>query len=110
MLFPSFSLNQLSPNFHKISEGKKAASRIYKIIDRVPLISNKTDAIRPDAFRGVIEFIDVSFNYPKDPSKTVFKRLSFKNESKDAAFIGASGSGKSTILQLIMRFYDPDEG
>ena len=74
------------------------------------MIKSKPEAFKPDNFRGVIEFIDVSFNYPKDPSKTVFKRLSFKNESKDAAFIGASGSGKSTILQLIMRFYDPDEG
>ena len=64
----------------------------------------------PDAFGGVIEFENVSFAYPKDKEKIVLRHLDMKIDCQHATIIGPSGGGKSTIFQLIMRFYDPDQG
>lgn len=63
-----------------------------------------------DNFTGVIEFHNVSFSYPKQPSKRILKGLNLRIDKHNNAFVGDSGCGKSTILQLLMRFYDPDEG
>jgi ATP-binding cassette, subfamily B (MDR/TAP), member 1 len=52
----------------------------------------------------------VTFAYPKDKSKNIIENLSLEIKSKSTAFVGESGCGKSTIFQLMMRFYDPDEG
>ena len=74
------------------------------------MIQSKTDALSPESFEGVIEFKSVHFNYPKDREKSILQGLSLKIDCTDTGLIGSSGCGKSTILQLIMRFYDPDEG
>jgi ATP-binding cassette, subfamily B (MDR/TAP), member 1 len=110
LFLPALSLNQLSPSLQKIAEGKAAAARIFAVIDRVPLIRSKPEAIRPREFKGVIEFVEVDFSYPKDPSKPILKGLTMKIDSLHTAIIGESGGGKSTTLQLLMRFYDPDRG
>ena len=52
----------------------------------------------------------MTFAYPKDKSRTILKNLTIEFNLKHTALVGESGCGKSTILQLIMRFYDPDEG
>lgn len=52
----------------------------------------------------------MTFAYPKDKTKTVLKNLSMKLYCRHSAIVGKSGSGKSTIFQLIMRYYDPDQG
>lgn len=52
----------------------------------------------------------MTFAYPKDKSKNILNKLNLEIHSKNTAFVGESGCGKSTIFQLIMRFYDPDEG
>ena len=103
-------MNQLSPSFQKIAEGRKAARRIFHIIDRTPLIQSKADAIVPESFAGVIEFKDVHFSYPKDREKPILQGLSLEIDHSDTGLIGSSGCGKSTVLQLVMRLYDPDEG
>ena len=54
MCFPAISLNQITPCTHKVVQGKKAAARIFSIIDRVPLIKSKPDAIIPPEFIGII--------------------------------------------------------
>ena len=107
---PAFTMNQLSPSFQKIAEGRKAARRIFHTIDRTPLIQSKADAIVPESFAGVIEFKDVHFSYPKDREKPILQGLSLEIDRSDTGLIGSSGCGKSTVLQLVMRFYDPDEG
>lgn len=58
----------------------------------------------------MIEFENVTFSYPKDKEKKVLNKLNLKFDLKHTALVGESGCGKSTVLQLIMRFYDPDEG
>ncbi len=107
---PALALNQLSPCLQKIAEGQTAASRIFSVIDRQPLIKSKPDSIIPEHFYGVFEFINVTFAYPKNKAEKILKGLNMKIDCPHSAMVGKSGSGKSTILQLIMRFYDPDEG
>jgi ATP-binding cassette, subfamily B (MDR/TAP), member 1 len=110
LFLPAVSLNQLSPSLEKIAEGKAAAARIFKVIDRVPLIKSKPGAIRPSEFKGVVEFVDVDFAYPKDRSRLVFEGMNVRIECLHTALMGESGGGKSTVFQLLMRFYDPDRG
>lgn len=65
----------------------------------------------PSTFKGEIEFIDVWFRYPLRPKQWVFKGLNLKINPKDCiAIVGESGQGKSTFINLLMRFYDADFG
>lgn len=110
MLMGTFNIQQLTPAFKKITEGRIAAARIFKIIDRKPLIQSSENAVIPLEFKGVFKFEGVTFAYPKDKSKPVLNNVTFEISSRSSAFVGESGCGKSTIFQLLMRFYDPDEG
>ncbi len=66
MFLPSLNVQQLSPSLKKIGEGKLAASKIFKILDRKPLIASANDAIIPQTFKGVFKFENVTFSFPKD--------------------------------------------
>ena len=78
MCLPAISLNQFSPCHHKIVEGRNAVARISHIIDREPEIKTSENAIIPDTFKGVFEFKDVKFSYPKDQNKNIFECLNMK--------------------------------
>lgn len=67
--------------------------------------------MKPDEIKGEIRFENVCFNYPTKPETKVLKNLSctFK-AGETVGLVGPSGSGKSTIIQLLERFYDPQEG
>ena len=86
----------------------------YDIIDRLPAIPlNDSNAIKVDPKKlvGKIEFRNVTFTYPTRPGQKILDNFSAVFEpGKTTALVGASGSGKSTIIQLIERFYDPDFG
>ena len=110
LFLPAISLNQLTPSLQKIAEGKAAASRIFHLIDREPKVKSREDAIIPDEFKGVFFFNNVTFGYPKDRKTKILKNLTMTIDGKHSAIVGKSGCGKSTIFQLIMRFYDPDSG
>ena len=58
----------------------------------------------------MFRFEGVTFAYPKDKSKKILNNFSIEINRRTVAFVGESGCGKSTIFQLMMRFYDPDEG
>jgi ATP-binding cassette subfamily B (MDR/TAP) protein 1 len=110
LFLPAISLNQLAPSLQKVVEGMSAATRIFKIIDKVPEIRSKENALIPTAYFGIFEFVDVTFGYPKDKKTKIMKGFNMKIDSMHSGIVGKSGSGKSTIFQLLMRFYDPDEG
>jgi ATP-binding cassette subfamily B (MDR/TAP) protein 1 len=105
-----FNISQSTPSLKKIAEGRQAAARIFEIIDRVPKIKNPANPIRPTGFKGVIKFENVTFSYPKEPTKKILENFSVEFNNHSSALVGESGCGKSTIFQLLMRFYDPDEG
>lgn len=110
ILMAGFNLGQLSPAFKKIAEGKQAAARIYQVIDRVPLISSPANPVKIENLKGNFKFENVTFYYPKDPSRIVLQNLDLELDINKTGLVGESGCGKSTVLQLVMRFYDPIEG
>lgn len=86
-----------------------AALKVFSYIDAEPDIRDRSDAVELVDCRGTIELDDVSFAYT--PEKAALKSVSLTFESgKRYALVGQSGSGKSTILSLILRFYDPNAG
>ena len=92
-----------------LQEGFSAATRIFKILDEQVLIKDKPDATELKINNGTIEFHNVSMRYRNGPDVLSNINLTIKGKSK-VALVGSSGGGKSTILNLIPRFYDPKEG
>ena len=95
-----------------VTSAQGAAAKLYQTIDRIPDIdSGNPDGKKPDSVTGGITLEGVSFSYPSRPGIQVVKGLNLTFEAgKTAALVGASGSGKSTIISLVERFYDPREG
>ena len=88
--------------------GIASGERVFEIIDIKPAIENKPDPKNLETFEKEIEFKNVSFSYD---SKIVLDNISFMVEKgKTVALVGPSGGGKSTLANLVPRFYDPDEG
>lgn len=86
-----------------------AAKRINEVLD-TPLSISDPENEQPLTEEGTVEFRDVSFRYP-DAEKDVFEHISFRAEKgQTVAFIGSTGSGKSTLINLVPRFYDATEG
>jgi subfamily B ATP-binding cassette protein MsbA len=91
-----------------LQRGTASAKRIFDLIDMQPMIQNKPGAVSLTAFTSGIEFKNVSFAYDTDH---VLKNINLKIEKgKTIALIGPSGGGKSTLADLVPRFYDPTQG
>jgi ATP-binding cassette subfamily B (MDR/TAP) protein 1 len=95
-----------------IANGRAAAAKLFATIDRVPDIdSGSPGGEKPEKVIGEIELENVVFSYPSRPGVVVANNLSIKFPAgRKAAIAGASGSGKSTIVSLVERFYDPTSG
>ena len=102
-------VRQLSGINIALNEGFSAATRVYKILDEPVLIKNLENAQPINIKNGDIEFKNVSMNYGNGPKVLKNINLKIKGKSK-VALVGSSGGGKSTILNLIPRFYDPKGG
>ncbi len=102
-------IQNLAEMFNMIQGAFASAEKIFTILDKVPEIQDEPDAIELESIRGEIEFKDVWFQYK--PDEWVLKGVSFKVEAgQTVAFVGATGSGKTTILGLICRNYDIQKG
>ena len=100
---------EISNAFSGSQRGIASGERVLELIDTVPLIQDKPKAITLPGFRQNIEVQNVSFAY--QPDRPVLKGIHFTLEKgKTIALVGSSGGGKSTIADLIPRFYDPTEG
>ncbi|KZT18619.1 P-loop containing nucleoside triphosphate hydrolase protein [Neolentinus lepideus HHB14362 ss-1] len=112
ILIGSFSLALLAPEMQAITHGRGAAAKLYATIDRVPAIDSANPSGRkPDNVTGHITFEHVKFSYPSRPDVPIVKDLTIEFPAgKTCALVGASGSGKSTVVSMIERFYDPLDG
>lgn len=108
--FATFALVEpfgLAFNIHKT---RKTLTRVFKIIDHVSEI-DKASALKPVSAYGTIEFKNVDFCYPNSPEIMVLRDFTVKIDGgHTVGVVGVSGSGKSTILSLILRFYNPISG
>ena len=102
-------IQTLAEQFDVLQRSFAAAEKIFTIMDMVPEVVDEPDAIELDEIRGEIEFKDVWFAYK--PGEWVLKGVSFHVDAKQTvAFVGSTGSGKSTILSLMVRNYDIQKG
>ncbi len=102
-------IQTLAEQFDTLQRSFASAEKIFTILDMVPEVVDEPDAIELDEIQGEIEFKDVWFAYK--PGEWVLKGVSFHVLPKQTvAFVGATGSGKSTILSLICRNYDIQKG
>nr|XP_027097985.1 ABC transporter B family member 21-like [Coffea arabica] len=101
--------SKLSPDSSKARSG---AASIFALLDlNSPIDSSKTSGITLDNVKGEILFQHVSFKYPNRPDVQILKDLCLAIEScQTLALVGDSGSGKSSVISLLQRFYDPDSG
>lgn len=108
----AFSVGNALPFINSVSIAIKAASNIFNIIDNKPKIDPySSQGKKINKIQGKIEFKNVNFTYPTKSSTSVLNNLSLTIEpGQTVALVGSSGSGKSTIGSLLLRFYDPTEG
>jgi ATP-binding cassette, subfamily B, bacterial MsbA len=101
-------IRSLNKENHNVQQGLGAAQRVFEYVDAVPEISEKPDATELRDVQGVIEFDKVTFKYD---DKVVLKGLSLRiNKNETVAIVGESGGGKTTMVNLIPRFYDVVQG
>lgn len=91
-------------------QGAAGAERVFNVLDIEPTIKEIDSSPKLEIKTGNIEFKNVSFKYPKTDDEAVKNINILISGSTTAAFVGHSGAGKSTIINLIPRFYDPNEG
>ena len=105
-----FSFIMLSMMFVMVPRAAVSAKRINEVFETFADIQNPSEPITPEGQKGQIEFQDVSFSYPGAEMPAI-SNLSFTaNAGEVTAIIGGTGSGKSTLIHLIPRFYDVDSG
>ncbi|XP_035220958.1 ATP-dependent translocase ABCB1-like [Stegodyphus dumicola] len=112
VMIGSFSLGNAMPHMTAVSTAKGSAAKVFQIIETVPKIdpySNKGTKL--DNFSANIEFHNVNFSYPSRKTVQVLKNFCLQiKEGQTVALCGSSGSGKSTVVNLLLRFYDPNQG
>lgn len=112
IIIGSFSLSMITPVLQAMARGKAAAAKVFEAVDRPSLIDSEADSgDKPETVIGEFQLSNVGFHYPSRPSVQVLKNFSATfPPGKTVALVGSSGSGKSTIVQLLERFYDPASG
>jgi ATP-binding cassette subfamily B protein len=102
-------LRRFSSIYNNIQSALAGAERIFEVIDTVPELTDASNAISVDDFEGNVEFENVYFEY--DPGVPVLKDISLKAEpGQTIALVGPTGAGKTTIVNLLTRFYDINDG
>jgi len=94
------------------TKARVAAAKIFRIIDHKPSIDrNSESGIELETVTGLVELKNVDFSYPSRPEVRILNDFSLNVPAgKTIALVGSSGSGKSTVVSLIERFYDPTSG
>uniref|UniRef100_A0A8C4JCN9 Phosphatidylcholine translocator ABCB4-like n=1 Tax=Dromaius novaehollandiae TaxID=8790 RepID=A0A8C4JCN9_DRONO len=112
VVFGAMALGQSSSFAPDYAKAKISAAHLFMLFETVPSIdSYSEEGLKPERFGGNITIKDVMFNYPNRPDVKVLQGLRLKVEKgQTLALVGSSGCGKSTVIQLLERFYDPLDG
>ena len=113
-----FSMGMMAQAIARVFEGLGASGRVFYLMDRVPQIPEplpdpkaERAIVKPESMVGEIRFENVSFSYPSRPSQPVLEDVSLTiHPNTTTALVGSSGAGKSTIVSLLQRFYDTNQG
>ncbi|KAA3676934.1 ATP-binding cassette, subfamily B (MDR/TAP), member 1 [Paragonimus westermani] len=107
----SIFLGNALPSLQHFLIATASAEKVYSTIERIPPIDKERPGLQLPDFKGNVRFEGVRFAYPTRPDLTVLNDFNLTLQSgQTVALVGVSGSGKSTIVQLLQRFYDPIEG
>ncbi|WP_394233358.1 ABC transporter ATP-binding protein [Niallia oryzisoli] len=102
-------INQLSSLFNMLQSAIAGAERVFEVMDETPDIVDHYNAVSIDSLKGDVEFSHVDFSY--DNSRPILKNIDFQVKAGEKiALVGPTGSGKTTIINLLMRFYDVTTG
>ncbi|EPS59348.1 p-glycoprotein, partial [Genlisea aurea] len=112
VMIGGLSLGQSAPSFTALAKARVSAAKIFNTADRKPAISrNNETGTELRSVAGKLELKNVDFSYPSRPETRVLHNFSLTVPAgKTVALVGSSGSGKSTVISLIERFYDPTSG
>ncbi|KAM3147561.1 hypothetical protein pb186bvf_000368 [Paramecium bursaria] len=111
ILTGGFSLGQAGPCVQYFAKGRAAAVKVFAILDRQPKILNPANPRSLGKFNGEILIKNVTFRYPNKQDLVILDNITLRIPSgKKVALVGESGCGKSTIMQLVERFYDTESG
>ncbi|BAQ65210.1 ABC transporter ATP-binding protein [Geminocystis sp. NIES-3709] len=96
-------------NYNEFKQGQASVERVYELLEISPLITEKEDAIQLSNVNGLVEYNDVNFGYSSE--KLVLKNINLKAKKGEViALVGSSGAGKTTLVNLLPRFYDVISG
>lgn len=99
----------LTDNYSQFKEGEASVDRIFELMEVKPIVEERDDALTLPPISGKVEYRNVTFSY--SPGEPVLKQLNLRVMPGEAiALVGASGAGKTTLVNLLPRFYDPDQG
>ena len=102
-------INEFANILHEFQSAFSAAERVFRILDEEPEPEDAPDAVSLTETEGFVEIDNVSFGYV--PEKTILKNVSVvAHPGKTVAIVGPTGAGKTTVINLLMRFYDPQSG
>ncbi|PWA36359.1 ABC transporter Tap-like, P-loop containing nucleoside triphosphate hydrolase [Artemisia annua] len=112
VMIGGLALGQSAPSMSAFAKARVAAAKIFRIIDHKPSVDkNAESGLELDSVSGLVELKNVTFSYPSRPDVKILDNFSLSVPAgKTIALVGSSGSGKSTVVSLIERFYDPTSG
>ncbi|KAI3826174.1 hypothetical protein L1987_00219 [Smallanthus sonchifolius] len=112
VMIGGLALGQSAPSMSAFAKARVAAAKIFKIIDHKPNVERNCESgLELESVSGQLELKNVEFSYPSRPDVKILNNFTLSVPAgKTIALIGSSGSGKSTVVSLIERFYDPTSG
>ncbi len=107
----SLSVNAISSLWGQWMRSYGATERVFELLDRVSEVQTYKEGLKPAHLKGQVEFANISFAYPGRQEKEVLKSFGLTiNSGEKVALVGPSGAGKTTVVNLLLGFYEPSKG